>query len=447
MTTDNQDRLQALLSAARRHGADAADAILIESTAISTMCRKGVPEGLEHSETVGLGMRVFVGQRAAIVSASALEPSGFDAFAAQAVAMAKVLPEDRHIGLGDPTRQGCFDLGALDLVDRHDAPDLPSLLARAKVAEDAALGVEGVTNTNGASASYGKMTVTLADSAGFVGQYARTSHGTGVSVLAGSGTRMQRDYAAHQAVHLEDLDPADALGREAGQRAVARIDPGKPRSGSMPVVFDRRVSGTILGHLAAAINGAAIARGTSFLAARRGQRILPSNLSVVDDPTRARGLRSRPFDAEGTLAASLSLVESGVLNHWLLDGRTARQLSLPPNGRALRGVGSPPSPGISNLILMGGDIALPDLLADIEEGVWIDELMGSSINGLTGDYSRGASGFMIRHGVIAEPVAEMTIAGNLTDMFARLRAADDLEFRRGTDAPTLRIDDMHVAGV
>ncbi|AOX16360.1 TldD/PmbA family protein [Kozakia baliensis] len=445
MTADPQ-LLQELLKTARKCGADRADAMLVSSTAISALCRKGVPEGMEHSETTGLGLRVFVGQRAAIVSATELTPGRFEQLAQQAVAMARVVPEDRYAGLGDPATQGIADIAALDIVDTHAAPDLPALLTRARMAEEAALAVNGVTNTNGASASYGRMDVALADSQGFAGNYARTSHSTSVSVLAGEGAQMQRDYAGHSVVHLSDLDDAETLGREAGERAVQRLNPTKPRTGQFPIVYDKRVSGSLLSHLAGAINGAAIARGTSFLAKKRGGRILPLGLSVIDDPLRHRGMRSRPFDAEGFRAAPLNLVEDGILTEWVLDSRSARQLGLTSNGRASRGTGSSPSPSISNLYLSGGDIPFDDLLSDIREGILINELMGSSVNGLTGDYSRGASGFMIRDGKIAEPVAELTIAGNLIDMFQQIRAADDLEFRRGVDAPTIRIDGMSIAG-
>ncbi|MCQ9154899.1 TldD/PmbA family protein [Acidomonas methanolica] len=446
MSDDTAQQLRDLLEAARKAGADKADAVAISSLAVSAMCRKGVPEGLEHSETSSIGLRVFIGQRAATVSATELDPARFDALAEQAVAMARVLPEDFYLGLADPEDQGSVDAAALDLADPGPAPDLVSLLERARAVEDAALAVTGVTNSSGASASYGRSRITLADTNGFAGSYSRTSHGAGVSVLAGVGESMQRDYASHGTVHLADLDAPERLGREAGERAVRRLDPGKPRTGRLPVVFDPRVSGSLPGHLVSAINGAAIARGTSFLAAKMGEAILPPGLSLIDDPLRPRGLRSRPFDGEGHRASVLALVENGVLREWVLDTRAARQLGLKPNGRAVRGVGAPPAPGTSNLYLAGGATPVAELIADIVEGVWVDELMGSSINGLTGDYSRGASGFMIRNGQLAEPVAELTIAGNLLEMFQSLRAADDLVFRRGIDAPTLRIDGMRVAG-
>ncbi|NVN42981.1 TldD/PmbA family protein [Asaia siamensis] len=442
----DQQRLSQLLDAAKRAGADRADALLIASRSVSAMCRRGVPEGLEHSETIQLGLRVFIGKRAANVSATALDTSRFKALAEQAVAMARVVPEDAHTSLVDPAQQGIYDIASLDLVDAGEAPGLEALLARAREAEEIALGFPGITNSNGASAGYGRVEIALAESGGFSGRYVQTSHSNGISVLAGEGPSMQRDYAGHSARHLSDLDSAESLGREAAERALARMNPAKPRTGAFPVVFDRRVSASLLGHLAGAINGASIARGTSFLSAHRGKLILPEALSVIDDPTRPRGLRSKPFDAEGFLPSPFAFVENGVLQDWILDSRSAMQLGLVNNGRASRSVGGPPSPAVSNFFLTGGTGSREALLADIVEGVYVTEMMGSSINGLTGDYSRGASGYMIRNGQLAEPVAELTIAGNLIDMFASLRAADDLEFRHGVDAPTLRIDTMSVAG-
>ena len=442
----DQERLSQLLDAAKRAGADRADALLVASRSVSAMCRRGVPEGLEHSETIQLGLRVFIGKRAANVSATALDPSRFGALAEQAVAMARVVPEDAHTSLVEPDQQGIYDIGSLDLVDPGEAPSLETLLARAREAEEIALAFPGITNSNGASAGYGRVEIALAESGGFSGRYAQTSHSNGISVLAGDGPSMQRDYAGHSTRHLTDLESAGNLGREAAQRALARMNPVKPRTGAFPVVFDRRVSASLLGHLAGAINGASIARGTSFLSAHRGKRILPETLSVIDDPTRPRGLRSKPFDAEGFLPAPFAFVKDGMLQDWILDSRSAMQLGLTNNGRASRGVGGPPSPSVSNFFLTGGTGSREALLSDIVEGIYVTEMMGSSINGLTGDYSRGASGYMIRNGELAEAVAELTIAGNLVDMFASLRAADDLEFRHGVDAPTLRIDTMSVAG-
>ena len=438
--------LQELVGQARQAGADAADAILVSGTSLGIQVRQGRTEELERSEHNDLGLRVFAGTRSAMVSATSADPAGFPRLVEQALAMARVVPEDRFAGLCERAATGQRPTAdALELADAAE-PDIAALTERAGQAEAAALAIHGVTNSQGGSAGFGRTEIALATSAGFAGRYARTSHSVSASVLAGQGTAMQRDYDYHSTVHLAELDDAAGIGRHAGERAVARLNPVKPRTGRMPVLYDPRVSGSMLGHLAGAINGASVARGTSFLKERMGTRILPAGLSVIDDPTRRRGLRSKPFDGEGVATEALVLVEDGELRHWVLDGRSGRQLGLPSNGRASRGTSSPPSPSTSNLYLTGGTVTPAALMADIVEGVYINEMMGSAVNGLTGDYSRGAAGFMIRNGALAEPIAEFTVAGNLIEMFASLQPADDLTFRRGTDAPTLRIDTLTIAG-
>jgi len=432
-----------LVAAARRAGADAADAMRVDSASLSVQRRLGAIEQLERSEEVSIGLRVLVGQRQAIVSTSDPTPAGFTALAERAVAMARVVPEDRFAGLAEaPTGPGT---AALDLADAAE-PTAEELLARAALAEEAALAVMGVTNSEGAEASWSRTSVTLVASNGFAGSYARTSHGLSATALAGSGTAMERDYDYTSAVHLADLDDAATIGRRAGERAVARLNPRRPKTARLPVVFDPRVSASVLGHLSSAINGAAINRGTSFLKDSLGQRIFPAGLTVFDDPTRPRGLRSRPFDGEGMAGERRAIIEDGVLTTWLLDWRSARQLGLSSTGHASRGVSGPPSPGATNLWLSAGAISPAALMADIVEGLYVTEMIGMGINGVTGDYSRGAAGFMIRGGALAEPVSEITIAGNLKDMFRTLVAADDLAFKRGTDAPTVRVEGLTLAG-
>ncbi|EHH69266.1 TldD/PmbA family protein [Gluconobacter morbifer] len=438
--------VEALLAAARRHGADQADAILIRNEAEAALVRKGVPEDIERSEDVTLGLRVFRGKRAAAVSTSVLDEREFDRLAEQACAMALVVPEDRFAGLAPNALTGHFDATGLDLDDPAQL-DMDALLAHARLAEEVALSHTGITNTNGASASRGRATVVLGTSAGFMGCYSRTSHSISASVLAGEGPSMQRDYAYHSAVHLSDLDAPEVIGQEAAERVLARLSPGRPKTGTYSVIYDPRVSSTLLGHLVAGINGAAVARGTSFLKDAMKTRVLGAGLRVHDDPRRPRGPASRPFDGEGCFAGPLDLVEDGILQTLLLDSRSGRQLDLPSNGRASRGVTSPPSPSVTNLHLAAGTLSPEALRSDIREGILVTELMGSSVNMLTGDYSRGASGFMIRNGEIAEPVAELTIAGNLRDMLARMVPASDLTFRRSVNAPSLRIDGMNIAGL
>ncbi len=438
------DLLADLLARARAAGADAADAVLVAGTALSVQRRLGRTEHLERSEGRDLGLRVFVGRRSAIVSSSAVDPAGFAALAERAVAMARVVPEDPFAGLAEGAR--AVDPAPLDLLDPTDEPDAAALIARAGAAEEAALAVAGVTNSEGAEAGFGRTEVSLVTSAGFAASVTRTSHSVSATALAGSGTAMQRDYDYHSTVHLAHLEDAAAIGRSAGERAVTRLNPVRPRTAKLPVVYDPRVASSLLGHLAGAINGASVARGTTFLKDRLGSRVFPAGITIIDDPLRRRGLRSRSFDGEGVPTAQRSLIDDGVLTTWLLDSRSARQLGLASTAHAWRGTGGPPAPGPSNLYMRPGPLSPAALMADIREGLYVTELIGMGVNGLTGDYSRGAAGFMIRDGAIAEPVAEITIAGHLAEMFAHLIPADDLRFRRGTDAPTIRVEGMTMAG-
>lgn len=436
------DLLTDLIAKSRAAGADAADAVLVSGTSLSVQRRLGKIEHLERAEGRDLGLRVFVGQRAAIVASSTADPAGFTALAERAVAMARVVPADPHGGLAAEAQATPADL---DLDDPAE-PSAEALIARTAAAEEAALAVPGITNSEGAEAGYGRTEITLVTSAGFAGCYGRTSHSLSATALAGAGTGMQRDYDYTSTVHYTDLEDAATIGRSAGERAIARLNPVRMKTGQYPVIFDPRVSAGLLGHLAGAINGASVARGTTFLKDRMGQRLFRPGITVIDDPRRRRGLRSRPFDAEGVPTAPLTLVEDGILQSWVLDSRSARQLGMVTNGHAARGTSGPPSPSTTNLYLAAGAATPSELMADIKEGIYVTELIGMGVNGLTGDYSRGAAGYMIRDGVLAEPVAEVTIAGTLQEMFATLTPANDLRFRRGTDAPTIRIEVMTLAG-
>jgi len=436
------DALADLIKAARAAGADAADALLIASTSLSVERRLGAIEKLERSESLDLGLRVFVGKRQASVASTEPDPKGFAALAERAVAMARVVPEDPFAGLPEAIT---IPARALDLEDPTE-PSAETLLARAAAAEEAALAIKGVTNSEGASAGWGRTAIALVASNGFTGEYARTSNGISATAVAGQGTGMERDYDYWQAVYLADLPDPASVGRVAGEKAIRRLNPVRAKTARIPVVLDPRVSGSILGHLIGAINGAAVARGTSFLKDAMGQQILPQGLTVHDDPTRPRGLRSRPFDGEGMPGAPRALVQDGVLTSWIMDWRSARQLGLVSTGHASRGTGGPPGPAQSNLWLSPGKLSPVELMADIKEGLYVTELIGMGVNGVTGDYSRGAAGFMIRDGVLAEAVSEITVAGNLKQIFLNLAAANDLAFRRGTDCPTLRVEGLTLAG-
>ena len=439
---DRLTTLSDLIAAAKRAGADAADALLVSSASLSVRRRLGQIEQLERSEGFDLGLRVFLGRRQAIVSSTDPDPKGFAALAERAVAMARVVPEDPFAGLPDAVAVPPCDL---DLADTAE-PSAEELLARAAAAEEAALAVAGVTNSEGADAGWGRYDIALVGSNGFAGAYARTSHSISATALAGAGTAMERDYDWSSTVHLADLDDPVAIGRRAGEQAVRRLNPTKAKTARIPVVFDPRVAGSLLGHLVGAINGAAVARGTSFLKDRMGQQVLAAGLTVRDDPLRKRGLRSRPFDGEGMPGEGRAIVADGVLTTWLLDWRSARQLGLASTGHASRGTGGPPGPAPTNLWLEPGTLAPAELMADITEGLYVTDLIGMGVNGVTGDYSRGAAGFMIRNGQLAEPVSEVTVAGNLKEMFLHMTPANDLVFRRGTDSPTVRLEGLTLAG-
>jgi PmbA protein len=433
-----------LIARATKAGADAADAVLFESASLSHAQRLGKVEKLERSESYDLGLRVFVGQRQAIVSSNDRNPAALGELIERAIAMAKTVPEDPYCGLAAPDELA-RDWSALDLVDPVEpAPEV--LIARAAAAEEAARAVPGVTNSEGAEASWSRSSVALAASNGFAGGYSGTHSSISASVLAGTGTGMERDYDYSTAVWAADLLDPKAIGTSAGERAVKRLNPRKVATQRVPVVFDPRVAGGILRHLVGAISGPAIARGTSFLKDKLGQRIFPAGLSVIDDPHRQRGLRAKPFDGEGVRNRRRALVEDGVLQTWLLDLRSARQLGLKSTGHASRGTSGPPGPAPTNLYMAAGAVTAQELIADIKQGFYVGELMGMGVNGITGDYSRGAAGFWIENGALAYPVSEVTIAGNLKDMFLNLTPASDLVFKTGSDAPTLRIEGMTIAG-
>jgi PmbA protein len=442
--SDLTNLAERLVAAARRAGADQADALAVRSVSLSVDVRDGAVEESQRSEGDDLGLRVIVGHKQAVVSTNDLKGNGFDALAERAVAMARAAPEDRFAGLADAA-QLARQLPALDLID-PDMPEVDVLEARAREAEAAALAVAGVTKSGGASASAGIGGLVLVTSTGFHGATIASRHGISMTAIAGDGTGMERDYDFSSTLHASDLDGAEAIGRRAGERAVKRLNPRKVATRRVPVVFDSRISGSLVGHLASAANGSSIARKTSFLREKLGEKIFASGIEIVDDPSRRRGLRSRPFDAEGIAGRRRMLVEDGVLKTWLLDCATARELNLDTTGHAQRGVSSTPSPGPSNLHLVPGDKSPDQLVADIEDGFYVTDMIGMGVNLVTGDYSRGASGFWIENGERTYAVSEVTIAGHLSDIFASLAPANDLVFRYGTNAPTLRVEGMTVAG-
>jgi PmbA protein len=433
-----------LISRALRAGADSADAVCFEARSLSYMCRLGKTEKLERSEGQDLGLRVFVGRRQALVSSSDRSPAALEELVERAVAMARTVPEDPFCGLADAA-EIARTWPQLDMLDPEE-PATEALIEQARTAEEAALGLKGITNSEGAEAGWGQTGVALASTNGFTGAYAGSSHGVSVSVLAGEGSGMERDYDFTSAVYAADLADPATIGKNAGERAIRRLGARKMRTLTCPVVFEPRVARSFLSHLLGAISGPTIARGTSFLKDRLGEPIFPAAITVTEDPHRPRGLRSKPFDAEGIANQRRAIIDKGVLTTWLLDLRSARQLKLPPTGHAARGTASPPGPAATNVWIEPGQASPQELIADIKNGFYVTEMMGFGVNGVTGDYSRGAAGFWIEGGALAHPVSEMTVAGNLKDIFARTVAANDLEFKTGADSPTLRVDGLTVAG-
>lgn len=433
-----------LVELARRQGADEADALVITGTAVEVDVQDGHADKVERAETSDLGLRVIVNKAEAVVSGSRFDGESLKRLAARAVDMAKAAPADDTAGLAEAARLA-KRVADLDLADGEE-PEAEALIEQAVRAEAAGLRVEGVSRSSGASASAGRRSIVLAGSNGFAGSYERTSRGLSASMVAGSGTAMERDYDYIAATHSADLKTPEEIGRSAGERAVKRLKPQKVKTCKVPVVFEQRLAGGLLGHLAGAINGNAIARGTSFLKDRLGEALFPSSVTVMDDPLRRRGLASRPFDAEGCAVKPRAVIDEGVLKTWLLDCRTARKLGLRTTGHAARSVSTAPSPSPSNLYMTPGSVSFTDLIAPIEQGFFVTELIGMGVNTVTGDYSRGASGFWIEDGKIAYPVSELTIASNLIDMYRNITAADDLRFRASINAPSLRIEEMTVAG-
>lgn len=441
---DALNLLDDLLAKAKAGGADAADAVLLEATSLSHAQRLGEVECLERAETRDLGLRVLIGKRQAVASSTDMSATALDELVERVLAMARTVPEDPYCGLAEP-EQLAREVPTLDIFEAAEpAPEL--LIERAGACEDAARAVAGVTNSEGAEAGWSRSRIALAGSNGFTGSYAVSRHSVGVSVLAGEGLGMERDYDFATATYGADLDDPAEVGRRAGEKAVKRLGPRKPRTGRVPIVFDPRVANGLLRHLAGAISGPAIARGTSFLKDKMGEQIFGAGITIVDDPHRPRGLRSKPFDGEGVANARRNIIDDGRLTTWILSLSSARQLGLTTTGHAARGTSSPPSPAVTNLYMEPGTVSPAELMADIKSGFYVTEMMGMGVNSVTGDYSRGAAGFWIEDGEIAYPVSEATVAGNLKDVYRALAPADDLVFRYGIDAPTLRVEGMTVAG-
>ena len=449
MSSQSPEHLQQVaaqaVELAKTSGADAADVVVFNSRSSSVSVRGGETQDINSAESLGLGLRVLTGRSQAIVSTSRLETEDLTLLAERAVAMARLAPEDPNAGLASGD-QICSEFPDLDLADEAD-PTTDELLALAKRADSAGLAVEGVSASNGAGASAGRSFIALAASNGFAGHYERTSYGISTSMIGGAGTEMENDYEYNSVVHLSDMMEPETVGRTAGERVMRRLGPRKVASQAVPIVYEQRIASSLVGHLAGAINGSSVARRSSFLQEQMGEAVFGRGISIIDDGHKRRGHSSRPFDAEGISTGELAVIEDGLLKTWLLDLRSARQLGLETTGHAARGTGGPPSPRQSNLNMMPGKVSPEDLMADIEQGFFVCELIGQGVNITTGDYSRGAAGFWIENGEITYPVSEVTIAGNLKDMFANLTPANDLIERGSINAPTCRIEGMTLAGI
>ena len=444
MTDELLNLAQMAVDKAIKLGATAADAIVADGSSTSVSVRQGKIEDVGRSEGRDIGIRVFAGQSSAIIAGSVLTPEAIGKLAERALAMAKLAPADPYAGIADPS-QLASQIIDLDLVG-SETPSPLKLQELAFAAEEAALAVPGVSKSNGAGSYASSSSIALAASNGFAQSYRRTGFGFSASVIAGETTSMERDYDGTSALHFSDLETPEKIGRSAGERAVKRLNPRKIASQTVPVIFDRRVSSSLIGHLAGAINGAAIARDVSFLKDDMGKALFKPSVTIVDDPLRVRGQASRSFDGEGLATSRRNLIDKGVLTSWVLDLRSARQLGLPPTGSGARGMGSQPGPSTTNLHMEPGSRSPEEMMRDIGTGLLVVEFIGSSINSSTGDYSRGATGFWIENGEIQYPVSEITIAGNLKTMFASLEAANDLIFKGSVNAPSCLIESMTIAG-
>ena len=444
MENNHQTLIAQLLDAAKVAGADCADAMLARGHSTNITLRLGNVEASERSEDFDIGLRVFVGQRTASISTSQLDDENITNLAERAVAMAKLAPEDPFVRLATDAELA-KSIPDLDMFD-ETVPDADNLRDRAAAAEEAALSFNGIKTSDGADAGHGIVDVLIGTSNGFLAGYKRSSHGVSTVVIAEKDGQMERDYDFSSAVFESDLQPAEEVGKSAATRTLARLGARKPQTGQFPVIYDRRIAASLVGTMASAINGANITRGTSFLKDSLGKQVTSKGLNFIDNPLRPRGLGSCLFDGEGLAVSKRVMIDDGVLTGWFLDLASATKLCMTPTGNARRGIGSAPSPGASNFYIENSTISRDDLMADIDEGFLITEMIGSSVDMITGDYSRGAGGFWISKGKIAQPITEATIAGNLKDMFMQITAANDIDLRDSIASPSLYLDCMMIAG-
>ena len=436
MSNQIEDSLNLLLDTAKKLGAENASVMGNENTSINVSARLGKLENVERNESKSIGLELIDNKRKVTLSSTNINNHALIKLVETAMSMVKAVPQDEYCGLADKNMlyNGNLDL---DLVDNY-VPDNNNLLKNSIEAEDSALSIKGVTNSEGASASYSKNKFYLATSDGFFNFNEKTTYSYGISVIAGKGTKMERDYEYQSKVHYKELESPKNIGKIAANRAVSRLNSKKVKSNSVPIIFDPRVSGSLLSLFIGGISGQAIARGTSFLKDKMNKDIFKNNIQIIDDPHILRGQRSKTFDGEGIETKKNNLVENGQLKSWLLNSQSARQLNLKSTGNA---------GGVSNLYLSPSTTSSDELIKSIQNGFYVTEMMGMSFSQVTGDYSRGASGFWIEKGEKTFPVSEVTIAGNILDIYKMLTPASDLKLITGIDAPTVMIDKMIVAGL
>ncbi len=441
----DENLLHDVVAAARKAGADAAEAVFAERQSLSVGVRLGELEEVEREEAKDLGLRVFVGRRSATVSGSDVSPEARAKLIERAVAMARLAPEDPYAGFAPRDRLAKGPFPELDLVDAYE-PTAETLETQAREAEEAARAVEGVTNSDGGSSSWSSTAWRLVTSDGFSGLHAATGFGISASAIAGEGAGMERGGEGRSVRHAQDLPTPQAIGDKAGRQAVSRLNARKIGSTTAPVIFENRLAMSLIGPLIGAISGPSIARGTSFLKDKLGQRIFAPGVQLTEDPHRVRGLGSAPFDDEGVATVRRALIDDGVLTTWLLNSASARQLNLETTGHASRGSAGPPGVSTHNLTLEPGDLDLAGLMGQAKDGLFITSMFGPSLNGNTGDWSVGCSGFWFENGQIAYPVTEITVAGNLIDIYGRLVVGSDLEIRGASNSPSILVDGLAIAG-
>ncbi|RLJ51920.1 PmbA protein [Litoreibacter meonggei] len=447
MSQDLSALTDRMLEAARKAGAESADAMAVDGTSVSIDVLDGKLEHAERSEGVDIGLRVLIGQRQAVVSSSLFDDATLTTMAERAVAMANEAPEDPYIGLADPTQlANDWDVGTLELYDTTPEPKAAELEDDAKRAEATALAHDGISQVQSASAGYGQRRIHLATSNGFSGGYQRSSRSLSCVAIAGEGSAMERDYYGESRIFQSELPGAEEVGRIAAERTLARAGARRPKTGSYPVIFDERIASSLVGHLLAASNGSMIARGSSWLAGKLGEQILPAGLSITENPHRPRISGSKPFDGEGLATKQRDIVRDGVLQGWTLDLANARKLGMESTASASRGTSGPPSPTVSNIALTQGDRSLQELMKEMGTGLWITSMIGSTINPNTGDYSRGASGIWVENGEPQYAINECTVAGNLLDVLPRIQPANDARTHLSRVVPSLLVEGLTLAG-